>query len=179
MSDTTLHPPSRGGPIGAGGPGWAGRAEDWLDARGKGAWIAAMVLGFIFFWPVGLALLAYMIWSKRMFNSSCAHRRAHHHGGYGRSYRGPMSRQSSGNRAFDAYREETLRKLEEEQQSFEAFLERLREAKDKAEFDQFMDDRASKARESGSDQSGPQSGPQAGPQSGGDSSPRPEGPTAG
>ena len=50
---------------------WPGRAESWLDERGKGAWIAAMVLGFILFWPLGLALLAYMIWGKRMFRSSC------------------------------------------------------------------------------------------------------------
>ena len=33
------------------------RSEAWLDQRGKWAWIAAMVLGFIIFWPVGLALL--------------------------------------------------------------------------------------------------------------------------
>lgn len=52
---------------------------------------------------------------------------------------------SSGNAAFDAYKTETLRRLEEEQENFEAFLTRLREAKDKAEFDQFMDDRARKA----------------------------------
>src|SRR6056297_379978 len=54
--------------------GWFSRAEAWLDDKGKGAWIAAMVLGFILFWPVGLALLAYMIWSKRMFNKSCPSR---------------------------------------------------------------------------------------------------------
>ncbi|MFW5655271.1 MAG: DUF2852 domain-containing protein, partial [Roseicyclus sp.] len=48
--------------------GWFYRAEAWLDARGKAAWIAAMVLGFVLFWPIGLALLAYMIWSKRMFS---------------------------------------------------------------------------------------------------------------
>ena len=47
--------------------------------------------------------------------------------------------------AFDAYREETLRRLEEEQQDFEAFLQRLREARDKAEFDQFIDERAAKS----------------------------------
>jgi hypothetical protein len=57
-------------------PNWFRRSEAWLDDKGKGAWIAAMVLGFIFFWPVGLALLAYMIWSKRMFNGSCADDRA-------------------------------------------------------------------------------------------------------
>ncbi len=131
MTTLTTNPPHSGN--------WFLRAEGWLDERGKGAWIAAMVLGFIFFWPVGLALLAYMIWSKRMFKGSCSHhRRAHHaHAAF----------KSSGNTAFDAYKSETLRRLEEEQDAFEAFLNRLREAKDKAEFDQFMDDRARKARE--------------------------------
>lgn len=52
---------------------------------------------------------------------------------------------SSGNSAFDAYRDATLRRLEEEQQNFEAFLDRLRAARDKAEFDQFMEERARKA----------------------------------
>lgn len=47
---------------------------------------------------------------------------------------------TSGNHAFDEYREETMRRLEDEQIEFEAFLERLRHAKDKAEFDQFMDE---------------------------------------
>jgi hypothetical protein len=114
---------------------WLTRAERWLDDKGKGAWIAAMVLGFIFFWPVGLALLAYMIWSKRMFSgTSCAKR----------SKRTMMTQRSTGNAAFDAYKADTLRRLEEEQTNFESFLERLREAKDKAEFDQFMDERARK-----------------------------------
>ncbi|MEL7180757.1 MAG: DUF2852 domain-containing protein [Pseudomonadota bacterium] len=127
-------------------PGFFARAEAWLDERGKGAWIAAMVLGFIFIWPIGLALLAYMIWSKRMFNSSC------------RSMTRSRARQmgkSSGNNAFDAYKAETLRRLEEEQDNFEAFLKRLRDAKDKAEFDQFMDDRAKKMTDAEDDNSGP------------------------
>ena len=124
-------------------PSWLARTEAWMDARGKGAWIAAMVLGFIAFWPLGLAILAYMIWSKRMFAKSC------------RSHRARVSpftaMRSSGNTAFDAYKAETLRRLEDEQRAFESFLERLRDAKDKAEFDQFMDDRAAKAREAGND----------------------------
>lgn len=49
---------------------------------------------------------------------------------------------STGNTAFDSYKADTLARLEQEQVDFEAFLERLREAKDKSEFDQFMDDRA-------------------------------------
>jgi len=47
----------------------------------------------------------------------------------------------SGNRAFDEYRAETLRRLEDEQREFKDFLDRLRHAKDKAEFDQFMAER--------------------------------------
>ena len=52
-----------------------------------------------------------------------------------------MRSASSGNRAFDEYRAETLRRLEEEQREFKEFLDRLRHAKDKAEFDQFMAER--------------------------------------
>jgi len=121
-------------------PSWFARTEAWLDEKGKGAWIAAMVLGFIFFWPIGLAFLAYMIWSKRMFSNSCGYRSSHRH-------TARMATKPSGNSAFDAYKAETLRRLEDEQESFEAFLERLRAAKDKSEFDQFMDERAKKASE--------------------------------
>ena len=118
---------------------WPSQAETWLDERGKGAWIGAMVLAFIFFWPIGLALLAYMIWSKRMFNGSCVAKR-HRHSSAAR-----YGFKTTGNAAFDSYKAETLRRLEDEQQAFEEFLQRLREAKDKSEFDQFMDDRAKKA----------------------------------
>ena len=130
--------------------GWLGKAEAWLDDRGKGAWIALMVLGFIFFWPLGLALLAYMIWSKRMFNGSCGRGRNELKVNL-RSH----SMKASGNSAFDAYRTETLRRLEEEQDAFEAFLQRLRDAKDKAEFDQFMDERARRAQNDAADDAEP------------------------
>lgn len=118
--------------------GWFYKAEAWLDDKGKGAWIAAMVLGFVFFWPVGLALLFYMIWSKRMFNSSCSRRAS-------RTRNAMSAMSSTGNAAFDSYKADTLRRLEQEQTDFETFLERLRDAKDKAEFDDFMDERAHKA----------------------------------
>ena len=114
---------------------WFSRSERWLDERGKGAWIIAMVLGLIFFWPVGLALLAYMIWSKRMFSGTCA-KRTHH---------ARHAFTSSGNHAFDAYKADTLQRLQDEQDAFESFLQRLRDAKDKAEFDQFMEDQSKKA----------------------------------
>jgi len=116
-----------------------------LDDYGKWAWIGVMVLGFVLFWPIGLAILAYLLWSGRMgywkrggiddmrrargrWYGPCGGARRHH-------------RSSSGNSAFDEYKEETLRRLEQEQQEFLDFLERLRQAKDKAEFDQFMAER--------------------------------------
>jgi hypothetical protein len=141
MTSTDLYPP------GSAPRGWFRQAEGWLDERGKGAWIAAMILGFILFWPVGLALLAYMIWSKRMFRGSCAHWGEHYRHHQMRRWGHRHGFATSGNTAFDAYKAETLRRLEEEQEAFEAFLQRLREAKDKSEFDQFMDDRARRARE--------------------------------
>ena len=122
---------------------WPAAAQVWLDDRGKGAWIAAMILGFVVFWPAGLALLAYMIWSKRMFGCRS---RAFHNPRMEAWKSHVNTMRPSGNTAFDAYKSETLRRLEEEQEAFEQFLSRLRAAKDKAEFDQFMDERARAAR---------------------------------
>ncbi|MGY6633803.1 MAG: DUF2852 domain-containing protein [Alkalilacustris sp.] len=116
---------------------WPARAETWLDDHGRGAWIAAMVLGFIVFWPVGLAILFYMIWGKKMFGSN---RRT-------RALAGSGLHAPTGNSAFDAYKADTLKRLEDEQQAFDDFLRRLREAKDKTEFDAFMDERARRRRE--------------------------------
>ena len=114
-----------------------------LDDLPKPALIALVVLGFIVFWPIGLAFVIYLAWSGRMFCSR--------HGRHGRWY-GPQGREAwrgkrhrwgagSGNVAFDEYREETLRRLDEEQREFQEFLDRLRAAKDRAEFDQFMNER--------------------------------------
>lgn len=47
----------------------------------------------------------------------------------------------SGNIAFDAYRAETLKRLDDEQKAFKKFLDRLRVAKDKAEFEQLLAER--------------------------------------
>ncbi len=124
-----------------------------LDEFGRPAWILLMILGFVFWWPLGLATLAFIIGSGRM---SCWN---HHHGmdrwqckmdrlqAKMDRMRGKMGGDwwgnppSSGNRAFDEYRTETLRRLEEEQREFRDFLDRLRHARDKAEFDQFMAER--------------------------------------
>ena len=115
-----------------------------LDDYGRPAWIIATVLGFIIWWPIGLGLLAYLIWSGRM---GCGNKlqwkqhfmqEAKRFGG-GLGGFGPL--RATGNAAFDAYRQETLRRLEEEADEFQTFLDRLRKARDKAEFDQFMAER--------------------------------------
>lgn len=116
-----------------------------LDSYGKPAWIALTVIGFMAWWPLGLAILAFVIGSGRM---GCGIRR-HGFGRWqdeGEALKGAFTKwsrgmPSSGNAAFDEYREQTLRRLEEEQKEFRGFLERLRQAKDKAEFDQFMAER--------------------------------------
>ena len=115
--------------------------------------IVLMILGFIFWWPLGLAFLAFMIWSRGMgcYGNERWHRKMERMeekmgrmrdrmGGFGGGWGPP----SSGNHAFDEYRTETLRRLEEEQREFREFLDRLRFAKDKSEFDQFMADRRSR-----------------------------------
>ena len=112
--------------------------------------IALTILGFIFWWPLGLATLFFILWSKGMICWS--------HGGahwqhkmdrmrskmerFGGGWGGPPS---SGNHAFDEYRAETLQRLEEEQREFREFLERLRFARDKTEFDQFMAERRARS----------------------------------
>jgi len=112
-----------------------------IDEFGKPAWIVLMILGFWAWWPLGVAILAFTIGSGRM---GCWN-----HRGMNRWQDKMRSKvdwwgataPSSGNRAFDEYRADTLRRLEEEQREFKEFLQRLRFAKDRAEFDQFMAER--------------------------------------
>ena len=64
----------------------------------------------------------------------------------------------SGNQAFDTYRADAISRLEEEGREFQSFLERLRQARDKAEFDAFMADR--RQRSASKDASGPSGKPE-------------------
>jgi Protein of unknown function (DUF2852) len=142
---------------------------DKLDELGKPAWIALAVLGFIAWWPAGLAVLVFSIFSGRFGSRrmGCWHHQDGRWENHMSRWQSKMERMqekmdrvrskmdqargsggnwwgtppSSGNRAFDDYRTETLKRLEEEQREFKEFLERLRFAKDRAEFDQFMNER--------------------------------------
>ena len=118
--------------------------------------LALMFLGFWLWWPLGFLALAFIIGSGRMgcWNHHGMNRwenkmqrmqdkmdrvRTRMDGMRGGDWWGGPP--TSGNRAFDDYRAETLKRLEEEQREFRNFLDRLRFAKDKQEFDQFMADR--------------------------------------
>ncbi len=104
-------------------------AIGWMDQQGRKAWIALMVVCFIFAWPIGLAVLFFLIWSNRMGKK------------FFRSRKNTAGMRTTKNTAFENYKSETLNRLKQEQKEFEDFLERLRAAKDQAEFDQFMTQR--------------------------------------
>ena len=113
-------------------------------------WIALAILGLVLWWPLGLAVLAYILWSGRMrccqFGFSRWNDPAHD---VGQPQDRLRQQRTSGNRAFDEYRAETLRRLEEEHRAFREYLDRLRVAKDRAEFEAFMAERGTRP-ESGS-----------------------------
>ena len=104
--------------------------------------ILAVVAGFIVWWPLGLAALAYILWAGPIdtLADDGARKLRDTFGARG-------SARGSGNAAFDAYKAETLRRLEAEQAEFAGYVNRLREARDREEFERFM------AEHSASDQS--------------------------
>jgi hypothetical protein len=113
-----------------------------LDDFGTPAWIGLTLVSFFIWWPLGLIVLGYLVGSGRLARfAGCGARRSQQ-----RNWGNPNGwwsarPSSSGNWAFDDYRAETLRRLEDEQREFKEFLDRLRHAKDKTEFDQFMAER--------------------------------------
>jgi len=117
-----------------------------LDDLGTPIWVALLVLSFVVFWPVGLALLAFLLTSGRLGSHRghwCAGRMSRKRERWAR----PYWHGQSGNSAFDEYRDQTLQRLEEEQQEFHEFLKQLRMAKDRTEFDRFMANRAARAND--------------------------------
>jgi uncharacterized protein DUF2852 len=123
----------------------------WLEEVPRPVWIGLAILGFIMWGPLGLAIVAILgclIWSANMgccgFGTGPWSMPWQSHSPaqpWGRADVAPPS----GNQAFEAYRAETLRRLEEDHRAFQDFLVRLRAAKDKAEFDQFMAERRGSA----------------------------------
>ena len=150
--------------------------SEWAGARwrrGGSRWsafeIIAMVLGFIVFWPIGLAILGYKFWQSRnggpdlqtlatnKWESARAMMASNPSWGCGAARRASRFYAASGNVAFDEWRaaelvrlDEERRKLDEAQREFAEYVDAIRRAKDREEFDRFMAER--RARPAGGGQ---------------------------
>jgi hypothetical protein len=153
-----------------------GNANDWRGARCGAHWrpleIVAIILGFMLFWPVGLAILALKFWQMKSRHAgdltSFAQQKAEDvrfacrawqprdwnvardwnvmrgWGGQG-GPAGGWNPRRTGNHAFDEWRaaelarlEEERRKLEDAEREFTEHIEELRRARDREEFERFM-----------------------------------------
>jgi hypothetical protein len=165
------------GPYGQGGGSPGYRCRGWNPVE-----LIAMILGFILFWPIGLAILFAKMWQMRSayagdlpgfvqakLNEKFREKREKWEQKMGRHWAchgrhdfsgGPGNwRRSSGNLAFDEWREAELARLEEERQKlvaaereFAEYMENLRRAKDREEFDRFMAARRSQSPDAGGPQ---------------------------
>jgi hypothetical protein len=132
--------------------GTAGQAQS-CTPRGprKGLEIVGIVFGFFYFWPLAAA---YLVW-KFMGYPIPAHLRETVEQGVSNLFGGfkPFSNargnstsfSATGNRAFDDYRrgeierlEQERRRLDEEARDFRSFVDDLKRAKDREEFDAYM-----------------------------------------
>jgi Protein of unknown function (DUF2852) len=127
--------------------------------------LIAMVLGFMIFWPIGLAILGFKYWQRKTNGpdlqtvAAGAYRNARSAmGGFSgnspRPWANTWSRgftSSTGNQAFDQWKSAELDRLEEERRrldsahrEFAEWLDTVRKAKDREEFDRFMSERRGK-----------------------------------
>ena len=153
--------------------------SEWANARWRRAgtrWTAfeiiAMVLGFIVFWPIGLAILGYKFWQRRyggpdlqtLANSKWQDARAmmsanpswNSSWGCGAARRATRFYSASGNAAFDEWRtaelarlDEERRKLDDAQREFTEYVDAIRRAKDREEFERFMAERRARPASGG------------------------------
>jgi hypothetical protein len=155
--------------------------REWAEARWRrhgGRWTAfeiiAMVLGFIVFWPIGLAILGYKFWQSRyggpdlqtlatnkwqdaraMMASNSSWSSPWACGGAARRA-SRFYASSTGNAAFDEWRtaelvrlDEERRKLDDAQREFAEYVDAIRRAKDREEFERFMAERRARPASNG------------------------------
>lgn len=110
--------------------------------------IALMVLGFVVFWPLGLAMLAYILWGDRLDDFKREFRGMTDGKSFGCRHSARRHYSRTGNVAFDDWREAELKRLDEERRKldearkeFDDYVRELRRAKDQEEFDRFMNQR--------------------------------------
>lgn len=127
----------------------AGAARLCSRGRWTGLNIVLMIIGFAVFWPLGLAMLAWILWGDQIGAKAEEMRDQFRSFGeratnFGES-RGFGFQGRTGNAAFDEYRTQELKRLDEERRKleamraeFESFVAELRRVKDQEEFDRFM-----------------------------------------
>jgi hypothetical protein len=151
--------------------------SDWTNAgwrRGGSRWTAfeiiAMVLGFIVFWPIGLAVLGYKFWQSRnggpdlqtlatnKWQDARTMMSSNSSWGCGATNRASRFTSASGNAAFDEWRtaelarlDEERRKLDEARREFAEYVDAIRRAKDREEFERFMAERRARPAGGGSE----------------------------
>ena len=123
------------------------------------ATIGLMVVGFMIYWPLGLAMIAYILWGERLETLRHDVNRSTDRifGGLRRQGSAvPFAGPRTGNVAFDEWREKELGRLNEERRrlmeasaEFETYARELRRAKDAEEFERFMASRRNGAAPSG------------------------------
>ncbi len=129
-----------------------------MNALIRPAWtpatIALMIIGFMIFWPLGVAMIAYIVWGDRLDQFKADVNRATDKATNvfsSGNFRGPFGQTGmarTGNVAFDDWRETELKRLHEERMKldsaraeFDDYARELRRAKDEEEFNSFMANR--------------------------------------
>ncbi len=144
-------------------PGWNGGT--YHGGCGFARWrpleLLAMILGFIVFWPIGLAVIGFKVWQRRSgyqgdvfaFAEERARSARDACRGWKSSSGGGWGFRPTGNTAFDDWRAGELSRLEEERRKLEAaerefaeHIDQLRRARDREEFDRFMRDRGNRGQ---------------------------------
>jgi hypothetical protein len=131
--------------------GWRMNKKPWSIYE-----VGAVLGSFALFWPLGIVALFVKIkkgelWSgasdmKAPWNTDWSNwKKPEGFGDFNSKWKQPHT---SGNQAFDDYRRAELdkldalrRKLDEDRKAFDQFVTKLRQAKDREDFERFMNDR--------------------------------------
>jgi len=104
--------------------------------------IALMVLGFVIFWPFGLAMLAYIFWGDRfkaMRHEAHKRRAARRYRAWARGDRAEApAPKVAPVEAGEWVEPRSEHRFDDGRAAFDAFLNTLRHGKDREEFDRFM-----------------------------------------
>ena len=134
----------------------SGALQSMIRPAWTPATIALTVAGFMIWFPLGLAMIAYILWGERLEAFKLEANRATDDliGTFKRAggrHGTPASFGRSGNVAFDDWREEEMKRLDEERRrlarmetEFADYQRELRRAKDRTEFERFLRDRDNK-----------------------------------